>query len=301
MEDFNKYPKHFYKYTPLDMNMIKGLINSELWFSDPKTFNDPFDCKIELDFNCTPEELKNYLDKINQYYSDVVKTINDPTIQIKYIRERYGNQISDKDCINIIDRIYNKGGLLYTDIDKKIEVFVSNPEGLYTQLNNSAFSEVNKFRILSLSRINDSSTMWAHYANQHKGICLELELEKDIPFFTFPLKVRYCKKYPRFNYIKEWGFENEFVMHIFRSKYSSWRYEEEYRIVKDTRETCFKNGGLLSINRSAIKKVFFGLKSSDSDIDLVKGINIKYFDNKLILYKAIEKPKSFNLGFIRIK
>ena len=36
--------------------------------------------------------------------------------------------------------------------------------------------------ICSLSKINDSLLMWSHYANNHKGICVELNMAHVIKY-----------------------------------------------------------------------------------------------------------------------
>jgi len=49
-----------YRFRPFDIRTISSLLKSELYFSDPKDFNDPFDCQIPIDFN--PKALKNNLE-----------------------------------------------------------------------------------------------------------------------------------------------------------------------------------------------------------------------------------------------
>ena len=41
-------------------------------------------------------------------------------------------------------------------------------------------SLIPKLRIICLSEINDSMPMWAHYANNHRGVVLELECIEEI-------------------------------------------------------------------------------------------------------------------------
>ncbi|TYL49069.1 hypothetical protein [Marinomonas sp. IMCC 4694] len=38
-----------YRFEPADDKRILSLADNKLWFSDPLNFNDPFDCKLELE------------------------------------------------------------------------------------------------------------------------------------------------------------------------------------------------------------------------------------------------------------
>lgn len=65
---YNNFPKKLYKYEVINREKINMLINSELWFSNPDDFNDPFDsCGICFDEG----EIKKYLKD-----TDVSKLIN---------------------------------------------------------------------------------------------------------------------------------------------------------------------------------------------------------------------------------
>ncbi len=59
------FNKMFYKYIKLDKYTIVDLINENLFFNDPKQFNDPFDCPIYRGDNYrNHKSLSNVLDKI---------------------------------------------------------------------------------------------------------------------------------------------------------------------------------------------------------------------------------------------
>ncbi len=40
--------KHLWKFRSFDTNLLSVLLNKEVWFAKPHTFNDPFDCKTNL-------------------------------------------------------------------------------------------------------------------------------------------------------------------------------------------------------------------------------------------------------------
>jgi hypothetical protein len=39
-----------FKYREINKNTYQLLINREIWFSKPNTFNDPFECNINVEF-----------------------------------------------------------------------------------------------------------------------------------------------------------------------------------------------------------------------------------------------------------
>ena len=50
-----KLPKCLYKYAPVDSQRIHDvLVNKRIWFADPQTLNDPFDCRVVPDLS-SPE------------------------------------------------------------------------------------------------------------------------------------------------------------------------------------------------------------------------------------------------------
>lgn len=41
-----EFPRYLYKFSPINKNLIVNLSNRQLWCSNPKDFNDPFDCQF---------------------------------------------------------------------------------------------------------------------------------------------------------------------------------------------------------------------------------------------------------------
>ena len=45
-------PKVLYKYAPVNLAHIHNvLVSKKVWFAGPRTFNDPFDCRVVLDLS----------------------------------------------------------------------------------------------------------------------------------------------------------------------------------------------------------------------------------------------------------
>ncbi|MGY3855285.1 DUF2971 domain-containing protein [Aeromonas aquatilis] len=137
----------------------------------------------------------------------------------------------------------------------------------------SCFSK-NKYNIL----------MWSHYADSHKGICVEFEQDT---LFNEKIKfsdVKYHESFP-FHELQnsleaceeDWG-DNltpmDTVIAVFSdailtTKYKAWKDEEEVRAIY-TGTDDFKSDGGFIFSPSAIKNVFFGCKTSARDMATIK-------------------------------
>jgi len=54
-----------YRYRSIDDHTIEGLKNNEFYFSSPKEFNDPFDCKSKFTFrDCTDADWKVFFNRL---------------------------------------------------------------------------------------------------------------------------------------------------------------------------------------------------------------------------------------------
>ena len=85
-----KIPRLVYKYSAINSNLFKLLINSELWFATPISFNDPFDCQLNDKTVWDELSIRNYLNYLNvvgnydldiegiveQYYLDKYLSVN---------------------------------------------------------------------------------------------------------------------------------------------------------------------------------------------------------------------------------
>ena len=109
-----------YKYMPLNQYTYNVLINSELWYSNPYNFNDPFDCSLKIDAS----EKKSQNNDKNKLDRKINKELN-----------KIGVSCFSKDYRNILMWSHysdsHKGICLIFDYSKDIHFF--NPfDILYT-------------------------------------------------------------------------------------------------------------------------------------------------------------------------
>lgn len=91
--------------------------------------------------------------------------------------------------------------------------------------------------IACLSEEDDSLLMWAHYANNHRGLCVEYELmgiNKELGFT--PVPVIYSESRACFRSLDQEALKRD-VQAVFiesiTSKSPEWCYEKEWRIIRD--------------------------------------------------------------------
>ncbi len=134
-------------------------------------------------------------------------------------------------------------------------------------------------RITCFSEELYSMPMWAHYANNHTGFCIEydfssLDYNHDLTKYLFPVGYQ-TKRYNITNLFKM-AFSGKYDMRIkllfflMNLKHSSWSYEKEWRIIS-TREPSQEPfmGGLedCPINPTAI---YLGINFDENRIDYIK-------------------------------
>ena len=140
---------------------------------------------------------------------------------------------------------------------------VNNPRVLKRIIN-----EVHKYYIdqnigvYCLSEDPKNILMWSHYADSHKGICIEFDIKRGGFFYNNLLPVQYKKRYPTFE-LSDYQNEDDmmFTMHqqAICTKSVLWKYEKEWRVITDDRH------GNKSFDKNDVTKVIFGAKISDDD------------------------------------
>ena len=133
-------PLKLYKYEPFNKYSLSNLKNQQVYFSRPNTFNDPFDCSV----NCNFEDLSNTdLIKLHRRYFDLCPD----KVQFS---TKYGS------TPNSAFRQFMTATIKVAFEHHKNEILFNR--GV------SCFSET-----------NSEILMWSHYANSHQGFCLEFD------------------------------------------------------------------------------------------------------------------------------
>ncbi|MPQ77306.1 DUF2971 domain-containing protein [Hydrogenovibrio sp. JE_KL2] len=173
----NKIPEMFYKYRAFNTFTLESLYNDEIYYSNPRDFNDPFDCNPIIERDSSKEELKNLLALLIKS-----RVANESKALLRKLRlndesaERHANKVADLESRDALDDIkYNA-----TNPDYKI----SKEQAELALLTESISREIKKHYskgIFSLASDCEDPLMWSHYADKHKGICVGYSLERASP------------------------------------------------------------------------------------------------------------------------
>lgn len=209
----------------------------------------------------------------NQYWSSSIEQLNDP-------------------CEAITDTKKVKKFLNY--IGQKVGAKTKEDFGLINDNTDEVLSMDNKMGIYSLSKTPLDELLWAHYANSHKGLCIEYDLDillkNDGANHIHSFPVLYSNKPPSISF---WDIirneQNNMIKKFAFHKSKRWEYEQEHRIVTS-------KIGLNSYNHKALKSIYFGLKISESVkyhiINLLKLRGIKFYqivlEKNSYLFKSVE-------------
>lgn len=219
----NKIPQKFYRYRSLSNEYeIDNIIQEQIWLSTPTEFNDPYDSMINIDVD---QMLKKYLEGNKEIISEY-------------------NRLAGKDKKKARHYIEKEKAKLQKGMDKDLEILRKS------------------FGIACFSEIYDSLLMWSHYADYHRGICLEYNYEdirKLVPFCP----VVYTNNFENLaNYVDIKGdkIDNN-AIRLFLNKSKEWSYENEWRIIDCLSENGAENGKILKEMKP--QKILMGCKIGD--------------------------------------
>ena len=258
-------PDKLYKYKPFGVNTLRAITEAEVFYAKPATFNDPLDCDPTIDMDIDRVHLERLL------YRMLLRQQTDEEARerigyLRYMSSEYGDYKTEPSVENYLMR------MLASDI--KIE--------LDRELGNEG--------VLSLSATWQSGLMWSHYADEHRGICIEYDTrDQEHPRLQ---KIDYKgKRAIKTSDLYRWKVrENDAAKGrvfktYFYTKSGEWRYEKEWR---DRRE---KSGVTEVPFRTTA--ILFGYRCNSTVIkSIVKLLN----DHpKVKIWQVLPKDEGFGL------
>lgn len=248
------------------------------------------------------EEAENYhvlSNTINHDYATTIETI-------KSIRHRKGNPSSvfkffgtEKYHIESLEESYiffSSPEAFNDPFDCSLDTIeFSKNKSNYRKQRESIFrTRYETLGVCCFSRRNDSILMWAHYANSHRGFCLEYHVQANGTALA-PLDINYTSKFSVVNFEKH---PEKSIFNMIFTKSKDWSYEEELRLF---------TGGFTDLQSrkhkipiQALKAVYLGSKCSDILKDRIIDILVSRYKSKIPLYKATSNPNSFGLSFNKL-
>ncbi|MFP5300228.1 DUF2971 domain-containing protein [Cobetia sp. SIMBA_158] len=151
----NKHlPNKLYRYRSLEKKLREkqNLENDNLYLSSPENFNDPYDCACKISnhliiyYYCT----NNYLNIFSRWKKPV------------FSKHKLDYRLLISNCSHYTRSYLKK----YEDEHHETPDYSNIIKNIRDDILISCFSEC-----------YTSTLMWSHYANEHKGICIEYNLD----------------------------------------------------------------------------------------------------------------------------
>ncbi|MDH5233296.1 MAG: DUF2971 domain-containing protein [Gammaproteobacteria bacterium] len=152
-------------------------------------------------------------------------------------------------------------------------------------------NEQSKFGVCCFSETNHSILMWSHYADHHKGVCIEFDFPEHSPQYSNLSKVTYSDEFPAFKFDDYRGLSKETVQNKIRQlitvKAKDWQYEKEWRLVHE-------NKNILYPKPLTVKSVLLGVRGEqhvkNKILDLLEGRSCQFSQAQL-------EYNSFNIKY----
>lgn len=291
----NNLPKKLYRYRSFTkkngIQRLDEIEDGKIYLSRPEDFNDLFDVSSLLMY----EDVSKYQRK------DVFK-------------EQYQNKLPKEDYQKIFqaedwyDRLMEYSAERATSKEKKMQWKNAINEAIRRaiELLNEDINKIvnNTVRYACFTTKPDNGSMWANYADEHHGICLEYDTNQIENVYQinrlFP--IYYVDKLPDMVYgmIHNQYPTFSFFEYLAIHKTKEWAYEDEWRLVydagsfywskNDIPEEYWKTGKL--INFICPSKIFLGARI---DYASEKVIRIAAEQKDIPVVKA--KKTSYGLRF----
>jgi hypothetical protein len=251
MDIQNKDKSLLFKFMPVNLNLIRLLVNSEVWFSSLAKLNDPFELEFDLE---KMERLPNE----------------------QFLIDWYQNKSSfryDENRINrLLERLKKDPSQFYKDLKMDVRVKYHS-----------------KLKIACFSLIYNEILLWSHYADDHRGV--SLVFSKDILVDSVKQENSHFEmdyidaKRVRYGQSKKLNVtfnEEEYRLpirnlqsSIFR-KLTCWKYEKEFRILCRNTVSKAQDGYGSKFTSDSLRGIIFGERCSTDDIALVHSLLNKF-------------------------
>ena len=257
-------PTRLYKYRSLateeHVKRARRMLTANcVWFASPASFNDPFDCKFRLRFDAPLGAKKD------AYF--------------EYLR--WVHQYSKKKANREVSSMFR--GRASRDVQ-------AWEEGRYEHIAKT----VQRMGVFSLTEAPDDVLMWSHYADCHRGICLDFRLtrQEHIDFFAEAFEVKYQAAFPRINFYTRR--EGEKLKGLLLTKSNRWQYERERRMID------LEGWGERPIPAGVLNGVILGARISQANRAEVLGW-LRACPTSMSVYEAQLLESTYGLRIVRYR
>lgn len=142
--------------------------------------------------------------------------------------------------------------------------------------------------VCCFSEKRDNILLWAHYADNHRGICLKFS--KGISeIATMTGRIQYKDKYEKASFFNDKG---DAVYHLIFTKSKDWIYEKEVRSIN------ILDYGNVDFKAEYLTEIIFGCKTEKSVVSRMKKVAMELNFKHIKFIQAKQTKSSFELKFV---
>ncbi|MGY5732340.1 DUF2971 domain-containing protein [Vibrio chemaguriensis] len=157
---FDNLPKLLYKYRAINDYSLKNLEEDSIWLSDPRNFNDPYDCSFTKKDELDPYDSSVVLDMALK--SGIISSEDQASIEAILSSETPTTTLMELSYPDRPEYAQTMGDVLSTVIKEQ-------GLGIISELSENMKQA---FKVCCFSEDPKSILMWSHYADYHKGFCI---------------------------------------------------------------------------------------------------------------------------------
>jgi Protein of unknown function (DUF2971) len=258
--------ERLYHYQRFKHDWLEELLKTKtIFFSDPSSFNDPWDCKP---------------------YFDVTR-LSDPAVYEQHVQWSI-RAMKDGDTDISEEELRRRATRLRLDRPFLEEQIREIGQTLHEPI-------ARQYRVYCLTTIPTSTLMWSHYAQNHTGICLGFRCRNHV--FCGALRVEYLDTFPLMDMADD---SQEASLLPFRAKSSVWSYEDEYRLIAqeeaegDGNDTLITRNNMLRVPEDALACVIVGCQMKEPERQVVRRL-IEEYAQGVHLQQAVRVPNHYQL------
>lgn len=250
--------RSFNQYSLLELN------NKTLWFSNVRSFNDPFEFRFEVDLTLPKD--RNTITKFVAFTEEDLQGDHQYTQQqIQDFIVHFNKKLS----LLSDQELEEKADTLLTDLVSR------HVDGLFKN---------DETKVCCLSQSYDDPLMWSHYTDGMKGFVIVYNEFGTKEGSAAPaLHVNYVEKIPIIDYqtlqLKSSSDGMKLNTKVFASKHKRWSYEKEIRFFSNPnhpypvmRNIKLRDGGVMDLPDYAIHGVIVGCKMNGDNLKIIQDI-----------------------------
>ena len=221
-----------------------------------------------------------------QVYLSKASNLNDPFDCLVYINHEL-----------YIEYMFQVTCEIFPGVDREV-LRQTVKESIDGEIDKQMHEMKKKFRVACFTENNIFPLMWAHYADSHKGLCLEYDLSRIPEGYRYGiLPIIYSdKRYDATNAVITRN--TNLLMNPYYFKSSHWKYEKEWRMV--ITEDMVIDGEYYADFHEGISGIYLGLKSFEYNKKKIDMIIEEYSQKGIPVHKIIIEPSNYNLRSVQI-